>query len=183
MNDNYLWDRKGEPDVDVQELEELLGTLRYQPRPFQVPPSIRIGARRAYAPLAIAAAVALLTLGAGIWVRIRTAHSVTPVQATNNPAVRQLAPIAPSLTTSTQANVPTGEGSRTNAVRRSLHVTVAIHRQPARREETQLTAEELSQKEQVITALRLVSAKLNLAQRKSQGLPPVNNIRNQHKIG
>jgi hypothetical protein len=46
-----------------------------------------------------------------------------------------------------------------------------------------LTEEELAQKEQVLIALRLVSAKLNLAQRKAQGLPQVNSIRNQHKIG
>jgi hypothetical protein len=46
-----------------------------------------------------------------------------------------------------------------------------------------LTEEELAQKEQVLIALRLVSAKLNLAQRKAQGLPQVNAIRNQHKIG
>ena len=46
----------------------------------------------------------------------------------------------------------------------------------------ELTEEELAQKEQVLVALRLVSVKLNLAQRKAQGLPPVNTIRN-HKIG
>jgi hypothetical protein len=45
-----------------------------------------------------------------------------------------------------------------------------------------LTEEELAQKEQVLVALRLVSAKLNFAQRKAQGLPQVNAIRN-HKIG
>ncbi len=29
MKDDYLWDRSGEPDPDVQELETLLGTLRF----------------------------------------------------------------------------------------------------------------------------------------------------------
>src|SRR5207247_2210345 len=42
-----------------------------------------------------------------------------------------------------------------------------------------LTAEELAEKEQVLVALRLVSAKLNLAQRKTQGGPQLNSIRNQ----
>ena len=32
MNDDYLWDRTGEPDPEIQQLEEVLGTLRYQPR-------------------------------------------------------------------------------------------------------------------------------------------------------
>jgi hypothetical protein len=52
-----------------------------------------------------------------------------------------------------------------------------VSRQP------QLTTEELAEKEQVLVALRLVSAKLNLAQRKTQGFPQLNTIRNQHKIG
>ncbi|MGZ8846210.1 MAG: hypothetical protein ACXW3C_07075, partial [Pyrinomonadaceae bacterium] len=46
-----------------------------------------------------------------------------------------------------------------------------------------LTPEELAEKEQVLTALRLVSAKLNLAQRKVQGLPQRNIFRNQNRIG
>ena len=55
-------------------------------------------------------------------------------------------------------------------------------RRPIQPAEPVLTAEELAQKEQVIVALRLVSVKLNLAQRKAQGLPQMNSIRN-HKIG
>ena len=49
--------------------------------------------------------------------------------------------------------------------------------------EGQLTPEEIAEKEQVLIALRLVSAKLNLAQRRTQGGPALNIIRNQHKIG
>jgi hypothetical protein len=37
MNDNYLWDRTGEPDPEIQKLEELLGELRYQPQPLHIP--------------------------------------------------------------------------------------------------------------------------------------------------
>ena len=47
----------------------------------------------------------------------------------------------------------------------------------------QLTPAELAEREQVLVALRLVSAKLNVAQRKTQVLPAPNSIRNQHKIG
>ena len=32
MNEDYLWDKSGEPDPQIQELEEILGTLRFQPR-------------------------------------------------------------------------------------------------------------------------------------------------------
>ena len=29
MNDDYLWDKTGQPDPEIQKLEEILGTLRY----------------------------------------------------------------------------------------------------------------------------------------------------------
>ena len=32
---DYLWDKTGEPDPEIQQLEEILGTLRYQPRRSQ----------------------------------------------------------------------------------------------------------------------------------------------------
>lgn len=44
-------------------------------------------------------------------------------------------------------------------------------------------AEGEAAKEQVMLALRVASAKLNHAQRKTVGLPATNNIRNQHKVG
>lgn len=34
---DYLWDKTGEPEEDVEQLENLLGTLRYQPRPLEIP--------------------------------------------------------------------------------------------------------------------------------------------------
>ena len=37
MNDDYLWDKSGQPDPEIQQLEEILGTLRYQPRPLEIP--------------------------------------------------------------------------------------------------------------------------------------------------
>jgi type III restriction enzyme len=57
MNDDYLWDKSGEPDPQIQQLEEILGTLRYQPRPLNLP------RRRNYlALLAIAATVVMALL-------------------------------------------------------------------------------------------------------------------------
>jgi hypothetical protein len=34
MKEDYLWDRSGEPDPELQKLDEILGTLRYQPQPL-----------------------------------------------------------------------------------------------------------------------------------------------------
>ena len=179
MNDNYLWDRTGEADAELQRLEELLGTLRYQPQPLQIPATIRIGGRRNYAPLAIAAALALLVLASGIWLRVRTSPSTPPIEAARDIRVPPVAPppdspIDPDRVALSQPNI-------VHSPRRASAVTV--HKPRVRREEPQLTAQELAQKEQLITALRLVSVKLNLAQRKSQGLPQTNIIRNQHRIG
>ena len=52
MNDDYLWDKTGQPDPEIQQLEEILGTLRYQPKPLVLP------RQRNYFPLlAIAASI------------------------------------------------------------------------------------------------------------------------------
>ena len=42
MNDDYLWDRTGEPDPEIQQLEEILGTLRYQPQPLAIPAHLQV---------------------------------------------------------------------------------------------------------------------------------------------
>ena len=183
MNDNYLWDRTGEADAEVQRLEELLGTLSYQPKPLQIPASIKIGGKRNYTALAIAAALALLVLAAGIWIRVRTVQSTAPNEATRDTRIELVAPpTAPPI--APEAVVVTKHPSSPNIVRQPQRIAGNnIHKLHVRREEPPLTMQELAQKEQLITALRLVSAKLNLAQRKSQELPQSNNIRNQHRIG
>src|SRR2546421_2133258 len=78
---DYLWDKTGEPEEDVEELEQLLGTLRYEPRPFELPETFgaRATARNSFrAPqrplrwqrLALAASL-LLTLLAGAWLVVK----------------------------------------------------------------------------------------------------------------
>ena len=43
---DYLWDKTGEPEEDVARLEQLLGTLRYEPRPLELPDELRARAAR-----------------------------------------------------------------------------------------------------------------------------------------
>ena len=57
MNDEYLWDKSGEPDPEVERLEELLGQLRYE-KPLRLPAERR-------SPRYAAAAVVILA--AGTW--------------------------------------------------------------------------------------------------------------------
>ena len=79
MNDDYLWDKTGEPDPQIQQLEEILGTLRYQPKPLEIPEDLRLPRRRNYFPwLAIAASVLLALLAGGIWLQ----HALTQRRTT-----------------------------------------------------------------------------------------------------
>ena len=183
MSDNYLWDRTGEPDTEVQQLEELLGALRYQPRPLAIPATINLGRRRTFIPLTIAAAIALLVIGAALWIRLATSNQRPLEQAVNIPqsVAPQEAPPAPG--DQVAITLPPQESNDIAHGRRNARQDfVARPRRSIQPPEPRLTDEELAQKEQVLVALRLVSAKLNLAQRKAQGLPPVSTIRN-HKIG
>lgn len=190
MKDNYLWDRSGEPDPELQRLEEILGALRYQPRPLRIPADVRAGRRRSFFPaLAIAAAIALFAVPLGLWFHFNQPATPPQLEATRNSPTEQkpneTGQVTPGKGISQTASLP---GSRNNRkpARSAARNPVASNRTPLiRRDRSQaeLTPQELAEKEQVLIALRLVSAKLNLAQRRTQGAPPLNTIRNQHKIG
>src|SRR2546425_1786152 len=81
MND-YLWDRSGEPDEEIQKLEEILAPLGYQPKPLEIPASIRPAHRRRFFPaLAIAATITLMALALGLWFNSYRSRAVAPSQA------------------------------------------------------------------------------------------------------
>ena len=188
MKEDYLWDRSGEPDLELQRLEEILGTLRYQPQPLKIPADIQIGRRRSFSPaLAIAAAIALFAVILGLWFHFHRPATGPPLEASQNSQTEQkpieTAPrVAPGKGNSQSASLK-GPGNHRKPAARKL---VATRRTPFIRRDTsqpELTPQESAEKEQVLIALRLVSAKLNLAQRKTQGAPQFNTIRNQRKTG
>jgi hypothetical protein len=75
MKDDYLWDRSGPPDPDVQRLEQLLGRLRSEPPIPQLPV---LAVRRTNWPARVvifAAAAAVVLMVAGTWRTTRTAPS------------------------------------------------------------------------------------------------------------
>jgi hypothetical protein len=81
---DYLWDKTGEPEEDVEQLENLLGALKYQPRPLDIPESAMPKAKARPATiffsrprLAIAASL-LLTLLAGVWFVTRQTEQRQP---------------------------------------------------------------------------------------------------------
>jgi hypothetical protein len=181
MKDNYLWDRSGEPDADIQELEELLGSLRYKPQPLDIPVHIQPCRRQSFYPAtAIAAAVALFAVLLGLWFSFNRRHA--PVNAANNnlhndEQVNAPAPTASPKTQIAIAQFQSGPKRAESKARRQTRAARTVIHQP------KLTRDELADKEQVLAALRLVSFKLNLAQRKTQAGPQLNSIRNQHRIG
>jgi hypothetical protein len=144
MNDDYLWDKSGEPDPQIQQLEEILGTLRYQPRPLNLPAESP-GRRRNYlALLAIAATVVMALLAGGLWTRIQKQEASIPqiAIATAEPAPVQVNPFYISSPLAPAKRKP----------RLSRHD----------REEA------LAAKQQLMFALRLASEKLNAASRRAQ---------------
>ena len=178
MNDDYLWDKTGEPDPEVQQLEEILGTLRYQPAPLEIPEDLQLPRRRNYFPwLAIAASVLLAILLGGLWLSMRSRREPTPNEAklTTPAPVKE---VTPSLPITPERKTPELKPEPPEEV-----VVVHIHRprssapllSKSEREEA------LMAKEQVMLALRLTTEKLSLVHKKTQN--PANQIKNQHRVG
>lgn len=63
MNDDYLWDRSGTPDPEVQRLEQLLGRYKHQ-APLKVVPH-----RRRWVPYAVAASLVVVLAAATLAIR------------------------------------------------------------------------------------------------------------------
>ena len=153
MNDDYLWDKTGEPDPQIKQLEEILGTLRYQPKPLQLP----VARRRSYFPvLAIAATVALALLATGLWLRVRTTTQPQPRQ-------EQAHVPAPSPTVDEKPAKPAERVDPPRKRHRNRINQSALS--AAKRRERE---EALAVKQQLMLALRLASEKLNLAHKKAR---------------
>jgi hypothetical protein len=192
--DDYLWDRSGEPDPEIEELEQLLGTLRYQPRPLDIPAELAPSPKRASFPrfLAIAATILMTLIGVGLWLRLH--RQPTPEVVKDGyrriSSGNQTAAVTPAKDNGPTAPLPSLERDektiRRDGNREGLSRELARSR---RRTMTtpELTAEELKEaeagKEQLMLALRVASSKLSFAQKKAQEINSENQVHNQHKIG
>jgi hypothetical protein len=167
MNDDYLWDKTGQPDPQIQQLEEILGTLRYQPKPLVIPEDLPVPRRKNYFPLlAIAASLLLALLAGGIWLRVRSHNDTAPQQARSEPPKPIQAPQAP--VNESAVNPPLLASKRIHRPRSASSVL------PKREREEALMA-----KEQLMLALRLTTQKLQLIHARTQP----NQIKNQHRVG
>ncbi len=197
MNDDYLWDRTGEPDPEIQQLEQVLGTLRYQPRPLELPVSVRIGRPRTFFPrIAIAAAAATILVGGAAWLLLYRQSAPVGIESASNPLFVDKLKTAPEKVTPPAKNEAVPESAVVDATLdnklkgRGVRKSVTAKSKQFRTlivTDSELTARDRAEaevaKEQLLLALRVASAKLNLAQKKAQGGYPGNLIRNQHKVG
>lgn len=183
MNDEYLWDKSGEPDPEIQELEEVLGNLKYQPHPLEIPRNLVVVRRRQYVPyLAIAASLLFALLAAGFWLLRMKEQKPQPAIATTAETPK------PS-----PATIINREGVQEVGEKESVVALDGPTRHKSRRRKSlsakspTLTAsqrqEALAAKQQLLLALRLASEKLNLAQKKTLNPSAPAQIRNQHKVG
>jgi hypothetical protein len=191
---DYLWDKTGEPEEDVERLENLLGQLRFQPRTFEVATTLPFAPRRTVAParraftwsrFAIAASLLLMLL-AGAWL-------IAMKQRTNNSQqVAGAQPTGVDSTSSKQQPQPPQQqnknqlagSSQTNTANVSRHqrrefISVANLKRPAtlsrhsnvgdvnatREEIASLTPQEKMAMEQFMLAMRVTSEKLGYAER------------------
>jgi len=172
MNEDYLWDKSDAPAREIQQLEEILGTLRYRPKPLkfseQSPVTRNLSSARRpnyLALLGIAATVAVALLAGGLWLllprqdaSIPSVALVTP--ATPIPAVSSDTPVTPN------APLPV---STTAAPKRHSRFLAKHDNEEA-----------FAAKQQLMFALRLASEKLNAAYRRTQ---TPSQIKNQHRAG
>jgi hypothetical protein len=206
-NNDYLWDRSGEPDPEIQQLEETLGTLSYQPRPLEIPAEREVGRNgnfsRDFGPrLAIAATIAIIVLGLGLWFalqRLQRSQQSAVVKTGSTPApVNPKAVGSPSdkHSSSLVAGTPVPDKKLSEVPHRHRVSTGVVaaninrSRNAARDgsvKHSQLAANKLKEgeaaKDQLMLALRVASAKLSFAQKKTQNINPRDLIHNQHKIG
>jgi len=191
MSEEYLWDKSGEPDPEIQQLEQILGSLRYQPSALELPTETVTEHRKSYLPLLAIAATLVLTVFAGLlWFSLHNRAPKTGVTKVVTPAVPEVSPkvipnVMPKSDTTSDTTSPSEKKQSTAqaTVPRSNKQFVARDIRRVHKPEVVPTEEALHAKEQLMTALRLASEKLNLAQRKAQGPASPNQIRNQHKIG
>ena len=86
MKDDYLWDGTGEPDPEVERLEQMLSVYKYQPRPLELP-AARPGTW--FSPRLAAAAALILMAVAGLLVFLNKGEQTAPTIATGNDPVEQ----------------------------------------------------------------------------------------------
>lgn len=114
---DYLWDKTGGADPEVERLEELLGSLAHRPRPLELPPGAAAGRRRRALDFArpAAAAALLLAVLAGALVAYRQAGRGFGAVAESGPARESTPPLESAPPREGSAAAPEAPGRREQA--------------------------------------------------------------------
>jgi hypothetical protein len=175
MNDNYLWDKSGEPDEEIQQLESLLREFRYEPRPLVLPEAESERLPKAKAMIfsfvnlryAAMAAMLLLALGVGLWLSQR-ANTNAPEVAVETPAPTVTPTVAPPSIPAPEAAPPIPAPQRIKQHPAPAPKAHFAHHAPKRMNKKSFNEEGERAKEKVLYALQLTSEKLNLIAKKIQ---------------
>jgi hypothetical protein len=196
MNDDYLWDKSGEPDKDVEQLEQLLSNLRYRrpTAPLPLPQRAPVRPQRSFAPfLAAAAALLVMLFAAGLWFTLgpnrraeKTGITALNVQAgraqdwLNADSLLAMTPPAKDeptkqLEKQAEPQFVVTNNSRSNKPRRSLEPNRrALPEERIAKSSSSNRLERISEdegvaaREQLIQALHLAGSKLQRVQKKVQ---------------
>lgn len=194
MNEDYLWDKTGEADPEIERLEQTLSSLRFK-RPAEPLPLPATTPRRLFRlnfprpALAAAAALIFLLLAAGLWLGLTrrsastdnrdavanvTAPEEKRVQQVESgprpplgpePAPNVLAPPSEQVATTAPPQAPIIKQQQRAPRRSSPGAQQLTVRRPAPRQE-ELARRGEEAKAQLIKALHIASDKLNEVQKK-----------------
>lgn len=180
MKDDYLWDKTGEADPQIEHLERVLGQLRSKRDARDLMPAFdnlqRTRPRAFYSKtLLIAASIAFAILALGAFaavVRETKRQSETAVVMLNPaPPAQAVAPAKDTSVRDDESDRPAPVEVSNTRMKRSA--PEARRRGAARNvlasESERERAEGLMAKEQLIKALEITSSKLNVVQKKVQG--------------
>lgn len=185
MKDDYLWDKSGEPDPEIEHLERVLSQLRSTRGAQELMPAFeklpRRGASSLTKFLAVAAALAFVLLALGVFSFIQR-QSVKPDAGDSKLVMAKPSTPAPPVTVQAPAE---GSGeikqAKSDAVVTVGTPVVKSVRPPLqsrlrttnRQRESTVNEREQSEglmaKEQLLKALEITSSELDFVQKKVQG--------------
>lgn len=183
MKDDYLWDKSGEADPEIEHLERVLGSLRSRRSAEDLMPAFknlqRTRPRNLSKLMAIAAALTFTALALGAFAFIQRESKR---QETGGQPIAMVSPV-PTETAGTAAepaltNTPKQDEEQTPAVEVSItkpkRTAIETRRRTVNRSleatvHEREQAEGLMAKEQLIKALEITSSKLSFVQKKVKG--------------
>ena len=164
--DDYLWDGTGKVDSQIQELENILGSLRHT----GTAPKLPARAKSVYTltPMLAIAASILIVLGVGAWIGLRSrVNHEPPKQTAVNPAAE------PRPDNENKQEIAVAQPTNQDVDNDNKKVpSVRVKRASLAGALHGMTAEEIKEgkeaKEQLMLAMRITSVKLNQARKKVQ---------------